>query len=374
MQKDLISHNKDVYNRIAPHFASTRSFVWQDIKGFAQYITSGDRVLDIGCGNGRVYQLCKKLQAEYVGMDQSEALVAIARQNFPEVLFDIGEMTHLPYPDASFDVIICVATFNHLPDVSSRMQALTEMRRVLCPGGVVLMTNWNLLSAHTEKYLTLGKWHKIDNRREDVMIPWFTATGTVVGERYYHGYILDELYTLFSSAGFVLGDQYYGKKGTRSDSRDGHNIITVAHAPWTGVPSAGGVVVRKEGNTYLVALERDMGLDRGEYWFIPKGHMDTGETLEQTARREIHEEVGIADCQLVQFLTKTERKAYIGDEWKNMYYFLYTTDQIELSPIATDKKHEARWVDLFQDGPISSLEEQERVFAMVREKLKIKSL
>lgn len=231
------------------------------------------------------------------------------------------------------------------------------------------MTNWNVLSDNAQKYIDKGKWKIVDTNRQDVLVPWMTPIGEKMpGDRYYHGYELLELYDLFVKSGLIVEQQYYSKKGKRSTKEEGHNIVSIVRSEWTGVPSAGGVVVRKEGEKYFVALERDTALEKTDYWFIPKGHLDSGETLEEAARREISEEVGISELEYECFLMKSERKAFVGDEWKNMYYFLYTTKQIELKPkkLLGERQHEAKWVDLFQDKPISSFEEQERVFDQVR--------
>ncbi len=368
---EFTRQNRDFHDIIAPYFSSTRTFLWDDLKDFSQYITTGDSVLDIGCGNGRVYQLCENLQVAYTGIDQSKELIAIAQENYKKAHFDVGEMTQLPYADRSFSIILCIATFNHLPTEETRVASLKEMKRVLKPGGIILMTNWNVLSDNAQKYIDRGKWKIVDNNRQDVLVPWMTPIGEKMpGDRYYHGYEIQELYDLCTTAGLIVEQQYYSKKGKRSSKTEGHNIVSIIRNQWTGVPAAGGVVVRKEGEKYLVALERDTALEKSDYWFIPKGHLDPGETLEEAARREIYEEAGVSELHYERFILKTERKAMIGDEWKNMYYFLYTTSQVELKPTATDKKHEARWADLFQDGSISSLEEQEKVFEMVRAYIK----
>ncbi len=367
---DFLKRNRDIYNVIAPYFSDTREFVWDDLAVFHEYIQDGDSILDVGCGNGRVYQLFENLQVSYTGIDQSDALIGIAKEKFPKVAFDVGEMTTLPYPDHSFTVVLCVAAFNHLPDEHTRLQTLAEMKRVLKPGGVILMTNWNVLSDNAEKYIEKGKWQIVEDDRQDVLVPWLTPEGKKLGDRYYHGYEISELYDLCIRAGMVVEQQYYTKKGRRSEKANAHNIVSIMRTPWTGSFCAGGVVVRRDGDRYWVAVERELELDRGNYWFIPKGHMDPGETLEETARREILEETGISESHYHRFLMKTERNSFIGDEWKNMYYFLYTTTQTELGPTAVDKDHEAKWVDLFQSEPISMFEEQERVFQMVREIIK----
>ncbi|MBM4177706.1 hypothetical protein FJ208_02810, partial [Candidatus Gribaldobacteria bacterium] len=59
MQKEialkLIDQNKQVYNKIAYDFSNTRNYLWQDILPLLDYSKKGDKVLDLGCGNGRLF-------------------------------------------------------------------------------------------------------------------------------------------------------------------------------------------------------------------------------------------------------------------------------------------------------------------------------
>jgi len=98
--------------------------------------------------------------------------------------------------------------------------------------------------------------------------------------------------------------------------------------------SAGGIVIRYEFGVPLVALTRE-----GPYadYILPKGHIEAGETLEQTARREIMEEAGIARLDLVRFLGVRSRLDFRKRFWVHVHYFLFTTTQVDGRP--TDKKH-----------------------------------
>lgn len=86
------------------------------------------RVLDIGCGDGRIPSLYGA--PEVICVDSSEAAVeAAAERGLDARLADAQE---LPFPDGSFDVVTCNHTLYHVPD---RDRALAEIDRVLRPGG-----------------------------------------------------------------------------------------------------------------------------------------------------------------------------------------------------------------------------------------------
>src|SRR3990172_4657996 len=84
--------------------------------------------------------------------------------------------------------------------------------------------------------------------------------------------------------------------------------------------SAGGVVVRPEGETVLVALMREGGR---ESYSLPKGHVEPGERLEDAARREIEEETGIRGLVLLGPLGVRERLDFERASWKRTHYFLF---------------------------------------------------
>ena len=58
---NFIKQNKEVYNKIAKLFSKTRKFLWYDLEPLVKYTKNGDKILDLGCGNGRLYQLFSDL-------------------------------------------------------------------------------------------------------------------------------------------------------------------------------------------------------------------------------------------------------------------------------------------------------------------------
>ena len=113
-----------------------------------------------------------------------------------------------------------------------------------------------------------------------------------------------------------------------------------------GVPDrtgAGGVVVRQGGGRLYVALAREP--DFAPY-VLPKGGVESGESLEAAARREIEEETGLSALTLLAYLGTRERLTIGKDQWQTMHFFLFLTEQVEGRP--TDPEHSvgATWFAL----------------------------
>lgn len=111
--------------------------------------------------------------------------------------------------------------------------------------------------------------------------------------------------------------------------------------------SAGGVVIGPDGKVIVVN-------QNGDSWSLPKGHVDEGETALQAAKREIHEESGVTELELVKKLGEYERprisKGGQGDdatEIKRIAMFLFTTTQQDLEPIDPGNPR-AEWLGVDQ--------------------------
>jgi ubiquinone/menaquinone biosynthesis C-methylase UbiE len=108
----------------------------------------GESVLDVGCGTGTLAIAAKRRVGEagsVHGIDASPAMVARAshkaRKANVDVAFGTGLAESLPFPDGSFDVVLSTVMLHHLPR-DSRPLSLAEMRRVLKPGGRLLLVDF----------------------------------------------------------------------------------------------------------------------------------------------------------------------------------------------------------------------------------------
>ena len=102
-------------------------------------LSSGQSVLEVGCGSGVFLELAERRGAAVAGIDASEALAELARDRVPGADVRVGDMEHLPYADASFDVVCGFNSFFFADDMTA---ALREAARVARPGAAVVAQVW----------------------------------------------------------------------------------------------------------------------------------------------------------------------------------------------------------------------------------------
>jgi len=95
-------------------------------------------VLDAACGTGRYSTTLAERGHEVIGVDQSGAMLDIAREKLPSADFREGDLTALPVPDRSVDAVVCALALVHVPDLA---RALREFARVLRPGGRLIVSD-----------------------------------------------------------------------------------------------------------------------------------------------------------------------------------------------------------------------------------------
>jgi 8-oxo-dGTP pyrophosphatase MutT (NUDIX family) len=107
--------------------------------------------------------------------------------------------------------------------------------------------------------------------------------------------------------------------------------------------SAGGIVVRIMDRQVQVALVREGTHD---LYILPKGGIETGESPETAARREIEEEAGLTGLHYLAPLGVQERLNYRKTYWKKIYYFLYLLQAEPGKPTDPYHKYICDWFPL----------------------------
>ncbi len=218
--KYLLDKTKDDYNLIGYDFSSKRGNITPDLLELKKYTIKGDNILDLGCGNGRLWEVLKDEEIKYVGVDISETLIKIAKQKYPEQDFQVIDFFKLPFPDNYFDKVYCLAVFHHIPSRIYRLKFLKEIKRVLKKDGILILTVWNLI-IKKEIIATIIKntfakiffQNKLDFK--DILLPFKRSADNNLTDRYLHCFAKPEIKNLIKKSDFEIVEfslQNRGKK------------------------------------------------------------------------------------------------------------------------------------------------------------------
>lgn len=204
--RKIMELNKRFYDLLAEEFMRSRANVWEEFMSLSEYFREGDQVLDLGCGNGRFYDLVcgQGKMAKYFGVDNSTKLIELARQKYPQGQFLVNDGLELPFGDNFFDKVLCIAVLHHLPGYDLRREFLRQAQRVLKKEGVLVLTTWSARSSWQRwKFLFKYSWLKLIGRSRldwgDFYEPWADK-----GVRYFHHFTAKELRRLLDDVGFKI--------------------------------------------------------------------------------------------------------------------------------------------------------------------------
>jgi ubiquinone/menaquinone biosynthesis C-methylase UbiE len=160
------------------HESVLRAHRWRTAANSAGYLLPhlrpGLSLLDVGCGPGTITVDLATAVApgSTVGIDNAPAALEAARalDAGPTVHFELGDVTQLPFPDRSFDVVHAHQVLQHLPDP---VGALREMARVARPGGLV--------AARDSDYAAMT-WFPADPDLDDWLATYRTVARANAGE------------------------------------------------------------------------------------------------------------------------------------------------------------------------------------------------
>jgi len=182
-------------------------------------------VLDLGCGNGRLaLYLNKHLeQVRYVGLEGSEALLAVAREQTKGLERVTPEFFQIDLSASEwrreshyFDVVTALAVLHHIPGFEERKRFVHAASGCLKPGGVLILSNWRFIQNQRMRRKLLP-WaaaglNECNVEPGDFLLDW-KKDGQ--GMRYAHQLDETEIEALAESAGLAIAEQFV------ADGRDG---------------------------------------------------------------------------------------------------------------------------------------------------------
>lgn len=201
--RKIISNIERGYDNISDKFSNTRKYFWAGFEFILENIENGDKILDFGCGNGRLLEILKNKEIKYFGVDVSQKLIDIAKQKYQgeEIEFQkISGLESLPLSDNFFNKVISISVFHHFPKKYAEEMA-KELYRITKPEGIVMISVWNLWQKKYLKYFVKNLLlFKFINSR-DIFIPFKDNQGKIFN-RFHHMFFEKELVNIFEKAGF----------------------------------------------------------------------------------------------------------------------------------------------------------------------------
>lgn len=144
--------NRTFYSAFAASFSETRPESARELERIVPYIADGARVLDIGCGNGRVAALLQRRRrgVTYVGVDSSAEMIARCGDQVADrsqgATFLVADIVQHGWicglPATPFDCVLMLAVLHHIPGSEMRARVLRQARELLAPQGRAVVSTW----------------------------------------------------------------------------------------------------------------------------------------------------------------------------------------------------------------------------------------
>ncbi|MFH0840792.1 MAG: class I SAM-dependent methyltransferase [bacterium] len=221
-KKEILKMVVRNYQNIADQLKSSKEkTLWPELIKIAGSIEHG-RILDVGCGSGRIYRLFKDKQIKYVGVDNCDKMINLAKEqnlnteNKPEFIHgNILELNNIQ--QVNFDYLFCIDVLHHLPGKRLRLDALRQLKNKIKPGGEIILTVWNLWKQLEYrrlilKFLALKLFKKNKMDFGDILIDCKNHRNNTYSKCYYHAFTARELKKMIKQTGLKIKGFYKDKK------------------------------------------------------------------------------------------------------------------------------------------------------------------
>jgi len=201
--KDLNKQVQDFYESEGEAFGHTRHHVWELMLYFMERLKPGDVLVDVGAGNARLLDAVPQ-GVTYLGIEPSSSLREFANRRLERhagsKMID-GGFPILNLPDEFADAVTCIAVLHHVPSDDGRRQSIKELHRILKPGGIMVLSVWNLRAKRFLSWEVFKRaWLRMPGfsggDRGDLYYSW--KAGKIPKSRYVHAFTLNEFKALFN--------------------------------------------------------------------------------------------------------------------------------------------------------------------------------
>jgi len=214
----LVSLNHQFYQSFADDFSETRSRLQMGVLKVLERMPIKASILDLGCGNGKValHLAQNDFKGTYLGADFSLGLLNWASADIPagfQADFHELDLTAPSWekvlPPTRFEVILCFATFHHIPSHALRVSLCRNIRQYLDDKGVLYISTWQFNRSERLRKKILP-WDTVNISADEVddgdyLLDWQRGGS---GTRYVHLYSTEELSQLADSSGFKIVESF----------------------------------------------------------------------------------------------------------------------------------------------------------------------
>ena len=239
---NIKSDLKKFYDQEAKKYYQTRKKHWSDWEFLLKLIKNNKqkniKILELGCWSWRFCTYLNKNyngNFEYIGVDISEKLLNFAKQDNPNNQFFCDDMVNFTQNINidSFDYVISIASFQHIPNKLERNKLIGNCYKILKKWWKFISINWSFSLRFLKKYFFqivksflkyLIVWNK--NSRNNIYIP--RKVEEKIFYRFYHIFTLKELKILLKKEWFYIENSWYLNKQwlvNNSRTRSKNSII-----------------------------------------------------------------------------------------------------------------------------------------------------
>lgn len=233
IRQRLLQLNREFYTTVAAPFDKTRQGWTPGKLRLLDTLREAEsglplQVADVGCGNGRFALMLDSLGVaiRYIGVDGNEHLLERAAEQTAslanvERCFVHADLAQAGWsaslPSASFEMVVCLATLQHMPSYELRFRLVRDLASLLAPNGLLAISAWQFLESERFRKRLID-WSEIGLTAADVdpgdaLLPWKQGAYAV---RYVHQTDEIELNRLVADAGLTIVDTY------RADGKEGN--------------------------------------------------------------------------------------------------------------------------------------------------------